>query len=632
MSKTFLFLKARNKKEKFIQKCLFNIKTYFVLSCIVLGVGLSGAVVNAQEISPDTLAGVFIGRASKPVVISPRVGEVVKESIIEIAGEGDNDTIVNIYVDDVLDGTAPIKNGEGLKGTFLARLNVPLSLGAHVIYAIAHSTDKLASEKSEEVIITYNPNAIVQPPAPEITAPPVEPVTPGTNETASQPTQLPLVRVTAPTLRAPEWNTIVKAVRPVIDGVGRNGQTVALYIDDKLDGTLSLGAHTSGAVGFAYHARQKLSSGWHEVYAYSFNADSVKSVKSRYLRFYLELPFIAPTLLSARQTEKSAQVGGLAVNGSVITVFVDGKEDGQKANIEPHPSGVTSFVYTLSALPAPGRHTITAKAHDANGKESLLSNTIVLSALALSVEGDETAESEKQEDDQIAKAEPAQDAQEDNTTDVKTPKEDTAPAKTGEPVKSEEEAKKALDEAKAEEEKEQEDKTKQESEKDVDEVVSDEASEDVKEEDGESASAETEKVVNWSLVVGVVILIGLIIAFIVWYVLQRRDRVNAGIKRLFGEEEADEWSEDEESSFGEFAGDGEKAEVREALHGKEKQNGKEEPSKKEASREESKASEKKDKESTPASASAGKDEPVKKNEDRVKDSNDMNLPPPPPDL
>ncbi len=633
MSKTFLFLKARNKKEKFIQKCLLKIKTCFVLACIVFGVGLSGAAVNAQEVTADTLAGVFIGRAGRPVVLFPHVGEVVKENSIEVSGQSDNDTTVNIYVDDVLDGTVQVKSGEGFKGTFSAHLNVPLSLGAHVIYVIARSTDKLASEKSGEVIITYNPNAILQPPAPAVVELPVE-------EPAVQALTTPSVRVTAPTLRTPEWNTIVKAVHPVIDGVGRNGQTVAVYIDDKLDGTIVLGTHASGAVGFAYQSRQKLASGWHEVYAYSFNADSLKSAKSGYLRFYLEVPFIAPTLRSARQIGTIVELTGVAANGSLITVFVDGTLDGKISDLKPHPSGVTSFAYTLSALPAPGMHQMSAKAYDANGKASLLSNTIALSAVTPPVAEEKAmATSEKKDESQSPAGAPLEDKS----------KEDTASVQTTEPVKNEKEAKKEPEESKAEEKKQPpvqekagaKDEKQEEVKKDVekkdagkiDEKNTDEAvsGEEVKKESAESALAETGKVVNWSLVVGVIILAGLIIAFLIWYILQRRDMVNDGIKRLFGDE-VDEWGEDEESSFGEFAGDEEKASVQEALQSEAKPSGKEAPSKKEELREESKTSEKKDKEPAPSSPGAGKDEPQKKTEDRVKDAHDMKLPPPPPDL
>ncbi|MBU1074977.1 hypothetical protein KJ705_02770 [Patescibacteria group bacterium] len=187
--------------------------------------------------------------------------------------------------------------------------------------------------------------------------------------------------VSAPTLVWPVVGDSTIQELPVITGLTENNTKVEVFIDGQLNGMATVKEDEKGTASFAYVPFLPLEPGNHAVAVAAVDEDSnAVSLMSKEASFMVEEPYPAPTLFQPVVNSKTVStkpfITGLAVNDSLVKVFVDGELNGQ-FQVEDHESGVASFAYQpfLDLDPATD-HLVYVTAVSPQGKESVYSNVV----------------------------------------------------------------------------------------------------------------------------------------------------------------------------------------------------------------------------------------------------------------
>ena len=198
-------------------------------------------IASATTLGPDTTP-------APPIIITPTPNQSFTTSDIDISGTSQNNTQVEIYVDDRLDGVADVLNQSSGNGTFSYQKNFSLTNGYHTI--MVRAVNKL------------NRNLI--------------------SDFAS--VGIKIVSYQSPTLLEPEGD--ITTDRPIIKGVAPNSAFIEIFIDGLYYDTIQAGTHASGTAGFTYSPLSNLSFGDHMVYVIAESPDGTKrSEKSNTLEF-----------------------------------------------------------------------------------------------------------------------------------------------------------------------------------------------------------------------------------------------------------------------------------------------------------------------------------------------------------
>lgn len=184
----------------------------------------------------------------------------------------------------------------------------------------------------------------------------------------------------APTILSPPASKIVTP-DPLFTGVTVNDTQVLIYINGVLNGEAKVKNGPTGTASWGYTPDSDLPLGEHMVYTVAKSQTSnQQSGESVQLKFYVELPFPAPTLFEPvvdnRTSYNMPWVKGVAKNNSLVDIYIDGHLDGtiQVAN---QPSGTTNFEYQPKTKLSDGWHAINATAQDRRGKQSKWSQAVV---------------------------------------------------------------------------------------------------------------------------------------------------------------------------------------------------------------------------------------------------------------
>lgn len=208
----------------------------------------------------------------------------------------------------------------------------------------------------------------------------------------------------APTLIAPDRTTITAKTRPLIIGLAESGSSVKIFIDGIYNGKTEILNDKSNTANFAYKPFLNLSRGGHEAYAMAEDNAGRVSHQSEILRFNIELPMPAPTMLKPvvnKNTSFSRPfIVGLAKNDSKIKVYIDKKYNGE-FKVKNHQSGTANFAYKPAEPLERGNHLVYAVAVDKRGKQSAWSNIVYFSTKSSAIA--ESAQAEKS--DTVAKIE-----------------------------------------------------------------------------------------------------------------------------------------------------------------------------------------------------------------------------------
>ncbi|MFA6306540.1 MAG: LapA family protein [Patescibacteria group bacterium] len=186
----------------------------------------------------------------------------------------------------------------------------------------------------------------------------------------------------APTLIAPNETTVTAKVKPLIIGLTKGGSFVKIFIDGIYNGKTEILNNESNTANFAYQPFLNLSRGWHNVYAIAEDSAGRVSRMSEVLRFNIELPLPAPTMLRPAVNKNTSLsrpfIVGLAKNDSKIKIYID-KKYGGEFKVKNHPSGTASFAFKPVESLDRGDHLVYAVAVDKRGKQSQWSNIVYFS-------------------------------------------------------------------------------------------------------------------------------------------------------------------------------------------------------------------------------------------------------------
>ncbi len=321
-------------------------------------------IASVAILSVAGLANANTRQLDAPTILAPGQEPVAKRTPT-IAGLVQNDSVVDIYINNVLYGQAKTKNSPNGTASWSYTPTSELPLGDNDIYVVARSKDgSVVSKKSFTNTFT-------------ITEP-----------------------IPTPTLKEPVVNSETTYTKPFIVGLVPSGLSVEVYINGKLDGETKPEAHVSGTSNFKYLPSYTLNPGWYSVKTRSrsgglyseftdelvFEVKSPEQPKNNTLpqppenqREKTQVP--APTLTEPKHssvTDSSLPViSGLVHNGHSVQVFINGKLNGE---VKPknHPSGVTSFTYKPFLPLKPGYYNITARSVNKDGNKSSHSNEVSL--------------------------------------------------------------------------------------------------------------------------------------------------------------------------------------------------------------------------------------------------------------
>jgi hypothetical protein len=187
--------------------------------------------------------------------------------------------------------------------------------------------------------------------------------------------------VSTPTLIWPKAKDSTIYEQPVITGLTKNDTKVEVFIDGQLNGMAKVSEDKSGTASFSFVPSISLKSGEHTVSVVAIEKESnLKSLMSKETLFRIEDPFPAPTLFQLVVNNKTVStkpfITGLAVNDSLIKVFIDKELNGQFM-VENDKSGVANFSYQPFLDLDPNKaHLVYVTAVNAESKESSYSNVV----------------------------------------------------------------------------------------------------------------------------------------------------------------------------------------------------------------------------------------------------------------
>lgn len=506
-----------------------------------------------------------------PTILKPDT-EMITTAKPLFAGVSLNDTVVEFNLDGELVGSAQTTNHPSGVGNFYWQPTVPLGLGTHSLQvrAVQEGTDAVSDYTAEMVftIVPFGGPTLLMPDELVLTraftyikgvahndsvirvfvdGESVEqfsigaddsgavgfihslenPIISGTHAVylqaedqtgrASLPSVVKTVQIVdfpGPTLLVPTDGQVIVEQNPMIGGVAVNDSLIKIYADGELDGEFKVNNDQSGVANFAYRLQVGLERGQeHLITAQAWDSKGRVSVVSNQIAVLLKDPYIPPTLVSVAGAADRPTVAGVAHNDSVVQIYVNDALD-QEFTPENDESGTLYFETQLSqALTAGGTYKISAMAFDPNGKPSLRSNVVDYTFIEPAGTGGPVAAAAPDEPEpsgpiagEIGAIEPELEAEIGDIT-VKE-------GETGEIGVTDEEIPGTVETPDGE----------------AGKVIAGE-------ETGAEATVET--AANWPLILGLIILIGLAVIFIIWYLGQKRRLLNEGIDKLFSDEEAD---------------------------------------------------------------------------------------------
>ncbi|MCD4762382.1 hypothetical protein K8R32_05515 [bacterium] len=280
---------------------------------------------------------------NSPMLLSFEPENFGQADEILVTGLTQRGTEVLIYIDGQFAGPAVVQEEGTPTDNFYFKTAIKLDAGGHTISALAKDkTSLVISSLSKEI--------------------PFE-----------------IKSLVAPTLIAPNEETVTGKVKPVIIGLTRSSTFVHVFIDDIYNGKTKIVTDKSGTANFAYKPFLNLSVGEHFVYTVAEDENGQTSGNSMVMKFRIEEPLPAPIVIKSivnnETTVSQPFIIGLVKNDLKVNIFIDNKFSGQILP-KDHESGTTNFAYKPFNYLTKGKHLVYATTIDDRGKESQWSNII----------------------------------------------------------------------------------------------------------------------------------------------------------------------------------------------------------------------------------------------------------------
>lgn len=218
-------------------------------------------VVSALVISlllPNVTFASGVKLPATPTLLTPKAGSFSSEVKPLITGLTQNNTQVAVYIDNVYNGQATVKNGAKDTASFAYRPFLNLKPGWHKIKVKAQNqTQKLESPVSAEQ------SFYVEYPLP------------------------------APVLKAAVVNSETNWQKPWLTGVATNNTSVKVYIDGQYNGLAQVKNGSASVGTFAYKPFLALAAGNHTCYTVAQDSHGKQSSRSETLTFKVTAPVTA---------------------------------------------------------------------------------------------------------------------------------------------------------------------------------------------------------------------------------------------------------------------------------------------------------------------------------------------------
>lgn len=291
--------------------------------------GNASALTTAQPFTVDTVA------PAAPVVSAPAVNASLNTTAPTVSGTAEANSTVTVLVD----GAPYCSTTASAAGAFSCAGTTALSQGSHTISARA--TD--AAGNTGPASTPYNVNVDTVPPA-------------------------------APVVVTPANGSSLSNATPTLTGTGEVGSTVRVFLDGSSTAACTLTVPAGGAWSCT---SPLLTNGSHTVRANASDAAGNVSSSSNVNTFSIDTVAPAAPVISAPTTGTATNnttptVSGTAEGSSTVTVF-----DGATLVCTTTASVAGAWSCTTTTL-APGGHSLTARATDAAGNVSPVSNTVAL--------------------------------------------------------------------------------------------------------------------------------------------------------------------------------------------------------------------------------------------------------------
>lgn len=280
------------------------------------------------------------GNLPAPTLISPSISQGFTNPRPIIAGVTLNNTQVDIFIDNQSSGPAIVRNDQSGTANFYYILPANLSYGQHTVHAVAKKDANISQETAKISFL--------------------------------------IIKVSAPTLFTPVFNLNTIETKPFVVGLINNNSKVKIYLDDQYDGEMIVKNHPSGVANFAYKPKKALTLGIHQVKATAINFyNNQESGFSSTILFSIDQSFPAPTLFKLivkSGNSKRPIISGVAKNGNRIDLYINDVK--YPINLTDDESGTTYFSYQSEKDLAPKLNRIFAVAFSHQGKMSRQSNLV----------------------------------------------------------------------------------------------------------------------------------------------------------------------------------------------------------------------------------------------------------------
>lgn len=183
----------------------------------------------------------------------------------------------------------------------------------------------------------------------------------------------------APTIIAPASSAVIGDNKPTITGLTTSGSAVYFYIDGNFVGKTEKLFDPTGTANFSFKIASNLSMGEHIITAVAEDQYARVSDVSSAIKFKIESPLPAPTLLEPMVINGGATIIGLTKNDTKVNIFVDNKLVGT-VSPKAHVSGTANFAFKLAQNLTKNTISVYTTAIDNKGKESIFSNSLSFSA------------------------------------------------------------------------------------------------------------------------------------------------------------------------------------------------------------------------------------------------------------
>ena len=232
-----------------------------------------------------------------PTITYPQSWTTTIDQQLRIVGVAQNNAIVKIYIDNIYNGKATVRNDASGIGNFVYNPYLPLIPGDHTVKALAETNEGVQSEASE--VITFF-------------------------VFSQENTQV--LNLVHQDYQQEPINTTPEQ-KPLIVGIAPQGETVQIFIDGQLNGefTMALDPRNQASVqNFSYAPFLTLKKGMHSVWYRTVDKYNRVTSQSFRLVFRVVEPLPVPKLTYFSLTQRGGFVlAGLAHDANQVHIYLD---------------------------------------------------------------------------------------------------------------------------------------------------------------------------------------------------------------------------------------------------------------------------------------------------------------------